>query len=56
MEDLRKSPEIGRLKRKMGVEMLWIFILSLLKDKESHAYILKKKIEEEFDFITGNVR
>lgn len=54
-EDLSESPEIKRLRRKLGVELLWVYILSLLKKKKSHAYILRKMIEEKFGFLTGNV-
>ncbi len=49
------SREIERLKRKLGVELLWIYILSLLKKEPSHAYILRKQIEEKFGFLPGNV-
>jgi len=49
------SPEIKRLKDKTGIEMLWVFILSLLKKKSSHSYLLRKQIEKEFDFLPGEV-
>ncbi|MBS3062001.1 MAG: PadR family transcriptional regulator [Candidatus Diapherotrites archaeon] len=44
-----------RLERKLGVELLWVFILALLKKKPSHAYVIRKKIQEEFGFLPGNV-
>ena len=53
--DLASSPEIKRLETKLGVELLWVFILSILKQKPSHAYTLRKKVEEKFGFLPGNV-
>jgi len=56
MASLENSPEIRRLESKFGVELLWLFILSLLKkDGETHAYALRKKIKESFGFLPGNV-
>lgn len=49
------SPEIKRLKDKTGIEILWIYILSLLKKKPCHSYLLRKKIEKEFGFLPGEV-
>jgi len=50
-----ESSEIKRLKRKLSIELLWIYILSLLKRGPSHAYALRSKIKEEFGFLPGNV-
>ena len=50
-----KSREIDRLRRKLGVELLWIYLLRMLKNKPSHAYVLRKQIEQEFGFLPGNV-
>ena len=50
-----QSREITRLKRKLGIELLWIYILSMLKKEPSHAYVLRKEIEEKFGFLPGNV-
>lgn len=55
MADVKNSPEITRLRTKLGVELLWIYILTLLKKQSSHAYVLRKKIEEEFSFTPGKV-
>jgi len=49
------SREIDRLERKFTKEVLWLYILSLLKKKPSHAYVLRKSIEEKFGFLPGNV-
>ena len=53
--DLSQSPEIVRLEHKLGVELLWVFILSILKRENCHAYILRKKISDQFGFLPGNV-
>ena len=52
---LAESPEFKRLQRKTGIEVLWLYILSLLAKKKSHAYTLRKAIKENFDFLPGNV-
>lgn len=52
---LEKSREIVRMRRKLGIELLWIYILSMLKDEDSHAYVLRKEIEDKFGFLPGNV-
>ena len=49
------SPEIKRLKDKTGIEILWVYILALLKKKPSHSYLLRKQIEKEFGFLPGEV-
>ena len=51
----KESREIERLKRKLGIELLWIYLLSMLKKKPSHAYVLRKKVETKFGFLPGNV-
>ncbi len=50
-----KSREIDRLKRKLGIELLWIYILSMLKKDSSHAYVLREQIKKKFGFLPGNV-
>ncbi len=52
---VEKSKEIIRLKKKLGIELLWIYILSMLKEKPSHAYVLRKQIKKDFGFLPGNV-
>ena len=46
---------LKRLKRKLGIETLWIFILSLLARKDSYAYELIKNIGENYGFNPGKV-
>lgn len=52
---VEESREIIRLRRKLGIELLWIYILSMLKKEPSHAYVLRKEIEDKFGFLPGNV-
>ena len=52
---MAESREIVRMRRKLGVELLWIYILSLLKKEPSHAYALRKQISDAFGFLPGNV-
>ncbi|MAG22227.1 MAG: PadR family transcriptional regulator [Candidatus Diapherotrites archaeon] len=52
---VKESREIVRLREKLGIKVLWVYILSLLNKAPSHAYILRNKIEERFGFRTGNV-
>lgn len=49
------SPEIKRLLQKLSVDILWVYILSLLSKHPAHAYALRKKIMEKFGFLPGNV-
>ncbi|USS41755.1 PadR family transcriptional regulator [Thermococcus aggregans] len=44
-----------RLKEKMTKEVLWIYILRLLKDRPMYAYELKKEIRERFGFEPATV-
>ncbi len=50
-----KSRELERLRRKLGIELLWVYLLSMLRKKPSHAYVLRKEIERKFGFLPGNV-
>ncbi len=55
MAAVKNSRELVRLRRKLGVELLWVYVLSLLKRGPSHAYALRKQIEQKFGFLPGNV-
>jgi len=48
-------PEIKRLKEKTGIDILWIYVLSLLKKESCHPYLLRKKISDKFGFLPGEV-
>ena len=52
---LEDSQELKRLKSKMTVELLWLYILSILKKKNLHAYALRAEIHKKFGFLPGNV-
>lgn len=44
-----------RLKEKLTKEVLWIYILSLLRERPMYAYELKNKIRERFGFEPATV-
>jgi len=44
-----------RLKEKITKEVLWMYILRLLKDRPMYAYELKNKIRESFGFEPATV-
>lgn len=46
---------VGRLKDKVQKENLWFFILVLLSVNERYGFELRKLINEEFGFWSGNV-
>jgi len=50
-----KNPELKRLRTKLSIDILWIYILGILKEKPLHAYALRKEISERFGFKPGNV-
>ncbi|MCX8158450.1 MAG: PadR family transcriptional regulator [Candidatus Diapherotrites archaeon] len=54
-EKLEETKEFIRLKNKTGIEILWLYILSILTKKELHAYALRKEIEKKFGFGIGEV-
>lgn len=45
----------ARLKRKVLVENLWIFVLKLLKGKDYYGFEIRSKIKDRFGFWVGNV-
>ena len=46
---------IRRLVKLNTNDCLWIYILRILRDKETHAYMLRHEIEERFGFKPGTV-
>ncbi len=46
---------VERLKTKVQKENLWFFILALLSSKERYGFELRRLINEEFGFWSGNV-
>jgi DNA-binding PadR family transcriptional regulator len=52
---VRDSAEMARLKRKLGVECLWVFILSLLQEEPVYAYELQGLLEKEFGLKASRI-
>lgn len=46
---------LNRLKRKITTETLWIYILTLLKEKPRYAYEIQNEIEQNFGFKIGKI-
>ncbi|MBL7206696.1 MAG: PadR family transcriptional regulator [Candidatus Aenigmarchaeota archaeon] len=46
---------LERLVDKNTKENLWLYVLRILRDSPSHAYTLRKNIDERFGFMPGNV-
>lgn len=46
---------LKRLRRKLTVENLWIYILKLLNEKPMYAYELQDEIKKRFDFNIGKI-
>lgn len=55
MAAIQESTEMKRLREKVSIEVLWMYILKLLMEEPLHAYALRKKIMERFGFLPGNV-
>lgn len=49
------SPEMNRLKRKLGVECLWIHILTLLDEKPMYAYAIREELEKRFGLKVSRI-
>lgn len=48
--DLLKTKALDRLRRKITIETLWLYIISVLKDEPTYAYDVKVRIREKFGF------
>jgi len=46
---------LKRLEKKITIENMWIYILSLLKERPMYAYEIRKKTKERFGFNAGQV-
>lgn len=44
-----------RFEKSLTKDNLWIYILTLLKEKEMYPYEIRNKIKEKFRFKPGNV-
>ncbi len=45
-----QSKTLLRLERKMTTENLWLYILSILKEKPTYAYNIRVRIAEKYGF------
>lgn len=50
-----ESPELNRLKRKLGIECLWIHLLSLLEKEPLYAYALQEKLKQELNLKASRI-
>lgn len=46
---------LERLRRKITTENLWLYILTLLKEKPRYAYEIREEIKQRFGFETGKI-
>ncbi len=46
---------VGRLKEKILKENLWIFLFKILAERDEYAYALRKAVNKEFGFWSGQV-
>ena len=46
---------LSRLKRKMTVENLWVYVLACLSDGSTYAYDIKKRISKCFGFTPSTI-
>ena len=50
-----KYSPVERLKKKLQIDNLWLWILKLLEKDEKYAYELRKEISERFGFTPATV-
>jgi PadR family transcriptional regulator, regulatory protein PadR len=50
-----ESREISRLRTKTSVELLWPYILSLMRKEPVYAYEIQDAVKRKFGFEVGNV-
>jgi len=49
------NAELRRLEGKLTIDILWVYILSMLAKRASHAYALRDAIKKRFSFLPGEV-
>ncbi len=54
-EDTERFKPLERLRKKLRVENLYIWILILLQEEKKYAYELKNEIKERFGFAPATV-
>ena len=54
-EDSKESKAYQRLVKNLTIDLLWIWVLKLLREKPKYAYQLKQEIQERFNFSPATV-
>ena len=54
-EDKETSKAFRRLKKKITIDNLWLYILRLLSEKKMYGYELRESIKERFGFEPATV-
>lgn len=54
-EGPRESKAFQRLEKNLTIDLLWIWILKLLRSEPKYAYQLKQEIQEQFGFSPATV-
>ena len=50
-----EGKHIKRLEKLNTTECLWVYVLKILSEGPSHAYVLRRQIQERFGFRPGTV-
>ena len=54
-ERSKESKAYQRLVKNLTIDLLWIWVLKLLREKPKYAYQLKQEIQERFNFSPATV-
>lgn len=54
-EGSKESKAYQRLVKNLTIDLLWIWVLKLLREKPKYAYQLKQEIQERFSFSPATV-
>jgi len=54
-ESSKESKAYQRLVKNLTIDLLWIWVLKLLREKPKYAYQLKQEIQERFNFSPATV-
>ena len=46
---------LKKLEKNNTYDCLWPYLLRILKDKPSHAYVLREEVQKRFGFLPGSV-
>ncbi len=55
IEDSKESKAYQRLVKNLTIDLLWIWVLKLLREGPKYAYQLKREIQERFGFSPATV-